>query len=176
MADRLSLERICLQLTVEKNLVNSRGRVLPFGLNLKITKSSDIYTMKDEVRGEKIFPHGYLAEIKDANGNRVCLLYNRKAYSDSNGWYPAANSSSNQLTKMVHLTASAYSNSGKENRVTADVVTGLHGVNLLKNGGFESGTLTWTNTPYGNDVTQLSAVVGDYRSAGGVRSGAKSMR
>ncbi|MDD6212400.1 MAG: hypothetical protein PUB22_04565 [Clostridiales bacterium] len=87
--------------------MNSRGRILPFGLNLKITKSSDIYTMKDEVGGEKIFPHGYLAEIKDANGNRVCLLYNGKAYSDSNGWYPAANSSSNQLTKIVHLTASA---------------------------------------------------------------------
>ena len=48
MADRLSLERICLQLTVEKNLVKSRGRVLPrtncgaryYGLKVEITNDT----------------------------------------------------------------------------------------------------------------------------------------
>ena len=74
------------------------------GLKLTIEKSdSAMYTMVDEKGNKKFFKYGFLTQIKDANENKINLIYNGKTYdSSSTAWYPA-NSNNNQVTGIVQV-------------------------------------------------------------------------
>ena len=68
------------------------------GLNLTIAASSSgsvtTYTMTDDDGNTRFFYNSYLTYIKDANGNRICFVYNGKSFSATGtGWYPSTNGS-----------------------------------------------------------------------------------
>ena len=68
------------------------------GLNLSIAASSSgsvtTYTMTDDDGNTRFFYNSYLTYIKDANGNRICFVYNGKSFSATGtGWYPSTKGS-----------------------------------------------------------------------------------
>ena len=68
------------------------------GLNLTIAAGTSggitTYTMTDEDGNTRFFYNSYLTYIKDANGNRICFVYNGKSFSATGtGWYPSTNGS-----------------------------------------------------------------------------------
>ena len=68
------------------------------GLNLTIAAGSSggvtTYTMTDDDGNTRFFYGSYLTYIKDANGNRICFVYNGKSFSATGtGWYPSTSGS-----------------------------------------------------------------------------------
>ena len=68
------------------------------GLNLTIAAGTSggitTYTMTDEDGNTRFFYNSYLTYIKDANGNRICFVYNGGNFSATGtGWYPSTNGS-----------------------------------------------------------------------------------
>ena len=68
------------------------------GLNLTIAAGTSggitTYTMTDDDGNTRFFYNSYLTYIKDANGNRICFVYNGGSFSATGtGWYPSTNGS-----------------------------------------------------------------------------------
>ena len=68
------------------------------GLKLSIAASSSgsvtTYTMTDDDGNTRFFYNSYLTYIKDANGNRICFVYNGGSFSATGtGWYPSTKGS-----------------------------------------------------------------------------------
>lgn len=81
--------------------------------------------------------------------------------------------------KLYGATSTAFTGTGKtstSNKVSSDLIIGVHGVNLLQNGGFEAGGSGWRSTRIASDSSKISVNVGDHCAANGVRSGTKAAK
>ena len=92
------------------------------GLNLSIAASSSgsvtTYTMTDDDGNTRFFYNSYLTYIKDANGNRICFVYNGKSFSATGtGWYPSTNGS---YLSAIYAVSSGNTSSSKICTLTYD--------------------------------------------------------